>query len=472
MCGIVGVVNPDKRHERYRDYCEQGMRVGILRGEDSTGLFQVNKKGGFDTYKMGISGDMFAANKGTVRRLNKISSDSVATIIHNRAATRGEVNDDNAHPFIHFKDEPKGKPKHALVGVHNGTLYGTHPNKEDGRDFEVDSDYLFYQICKLGAKEALKEVRGSYACVWYENNWNLNIAVNEERPLFWGFVQDRNAMLIASEAGMMCWLAERNGIKLETIVAPDKNKIYTFNLKGELRDFEVEDVPAKPIIPVGGGYHSNFPHARGAPTPTTGGATRDSAASSKMPVLNDFQLQLNDVVMFSPFEGLSESKSWVDGMVELPNGDPISAVMHATSPAIIRHLRECEFANVQVRSAYNNNGVPTLIVGHPLEVVSTDSPKPVRWEQLAKQMDEFEQLDDLDETASIPSNMLRGPKGKPITLKTFEKLTENGCIHCHGDCLAKDNAKMEWVNHTNDPLCKSCVEELHERSEARRSVRA
>lgn len=451
---------------------EQATLTGMLRGMDSTGLFQVNKKGGFGTYKKGVSGDMFIGNKGAQRHYSKVTN-SFATIIHNRAATRGEVSDDNAHPFIHWRDEEgKAKPTHCVVGVHNGTLFGSHPRKEDGREFDVDSDYLFYQICKKGHLEALKEVSGSYALVWYENNWNLRIAVNEERPLYWGFVKGSNAMLIASEAGMMCWLAERNGIKLDEIVAPEKNHVYTFDVRGKVREFTTEAVPARTIIPVVGSF-SNFPHGqrgvrRAATNPP---ATDGSPGGSRYPTLRDFSMMPGDTAPFSVLGEVKESQRTIHGMIEAPNGDPMSAIMHVVTPSIVRHLMGCEFATVEVKSVYpeKETGEIVVVVGHPLEVVSTDDVRQLN----VSQLDAFAELDDLDTNQfEIPNNMVKGPGGKPITLKTFNTLTEQGCIYCHQDCHAKDADKMDWVNMSNDPLCMKCVDDLKARTNERRSVRS
>lgn len=199
-----------------------------------------------------LEGGMFADTKRARTMINAVDTSRCTIMHHRKQAATGSVNFENSHPFEHSDTE------RYLVGVHNGSLTGT-PSKYDGIDFDVDSDYALYRIFKDGI-EAFKDIQGSYAFVWYENDGNLRIACNGERELSIAFVHKKNSMLIASEPSMLYWLAERNNIKIDDILQPDKFKLLTFDLEGDLRDF-TDDAISKPVYRttshVQGGWHQS-----------------------------------------------------------------------------------------------------------------------------------------------------------------------------------------------------------------------
>lgn len=448
-------------------------------------MFQVSKKGGFELCKLPIQGEHFVQAKAPKRMLGKIPGNSTITIIHNRAATRGEVSQENCHPFMHPAN-PKNAEK-AIVGVHNGTLHGNL--KWEDKTFDVDSDWLMHEIYKKGGLEALKDVNGSFACVWYENDGNLKIATNHTRPLYWGYIKGKNAMLLASEHGMMYWLASRNDIELEKVVAPDKDKIYTFNMNGKVRDFQVEDIPPKVYgnyAPAVGGYGYGA-NNRGSAAATGNFPARGSGSTgdTKVKELKDFGLRIHDTIPFSPLGVVTESTRVVEGMVETFDHDVVDAFMPNVNPQIVRAMQGCTYVMCQVKTGRWNDIKERfeVVVGHPLSVVSTDErPKEEPKDApLSTQQGEFSDLDDLDDHPALtkktdfktPSGMVRGPGGRLITEKTFHKLVENGCAMCGDQTMGVDEADaMEWTNHTNDPVCAACVEHNKTQTNNRKAAKA
>ncbi|MSE24831.1 hypothetical protein GKC32_10305, partial [Lactobacillus curvatus] len=68
---------------------------------------------------------------------------------HNRWATKGKINERNAHPFEHDH----------IIGAHNGTLRNQHllPNH---LDFEVDSDNIFHAMSTIGVDATIAKTSG------------------------------------------------------------------------------------------------------------------------------------------------------------------------------------------------------------------------------------------------------------------------------------------------------------------------
>ena len=230
MCGIVAAITAkEKLTLDLRKYMYQGLIVDSLRGEDSTGIFSVFKS---DTefYKKAVAGPEFVQLK---RAAAIIDGDAWALVGHNRAATRGKVSNENAHPFYH---------KHITL-VHNGTI--TNAYDLAGKYHDVDSEAICVGIAegKKPLDEFIGSIKGAYALVWHDaNNDSMYITRNEERPLVYGLT-DGGDVLLASEAGMLYWLAHRNSIKLIKAELIAKDVIYRiYQKEGALAH---EEIPVK-----------------------------------------------------------------------------------------------------------------------------------------------------------------------------------------------------------------------------------
>jgi hypothetical protein len=129
--------------------------------------------------------------------------------------------------------------------MHNGTLTNWS-YKEDAKLFDVDSEWAIHMIAKHGV-DAFKLFTGAYAMMWWDQSKKdkLFIARNKERPLHFRLSDDKKIMYIASEAGMLAWLTERNELKTQKeIYTFEVGKLYTFNVNlGEIT-WTKEDLPA------------------------------------------------------------------------------------------------------------------------------------------------------------------------------------------------------------------------------------
>lgn len=215
-----------------------GMVVNSLRGMDSTGVFQRDRKDVTFTNKLAVNGAEFVKDKYSMSFISD-ADQAVYTVVHNRAATEGKVSQENAHPFEALDEETYN----YTCGVHNGTLTGWK-DKPLGKNFEVDSQWAINHI-NVHGDDAFKDINGAYAIVW---NSDVELGVlkmvrNHARPLFFVYVKDEDRMIFASEYQMITWIAERNNIVLEpNIYELQPSQIYSFSVENP-REFTKKPVP-------------------------------------------------------------------------------------------------------------------------------------------------------------------------------------------------------------------------------------
>lgn len=203
------------------------MIAGAVRGQDSTGIFQVTKRGIFAD-KSVQSGGLYAEGTEADKYISDVDS-SLATVVHHRAATSGTIKKENAHPFS------EGTDGNMVTGVHNGSLLDW--TKVDGHEgHSVDSSWALRMIAneKLDAFESFK---GAYSFVWFDHGISskqdvLYFARNKERPMHFAYIKDTQTMIFGSEPGMLHWLAVRNGLRIEDdkIYETEVDTMYAFNL--------------------------------------------------------------------------------------------------------------------------------------------------------------------------------------------------------------------------------------------------
>jgi len=209
MCGNVGIAGN-------LVYWDEALFRRLLvfdyfRGPDSTGMASYRK-----------NGDVFIAKAAThplnlfdMRRFVTANSGSASAVLlgHNRAATKGKVNDVNAHPYYYGK----------IVGAHNGTLEKTSwdaLNKILGYETDVDSQAVIACIDKVGIEETVKVMRGAWALVWFDTEAHtLNFLRNDERDLWWAMNKSLNKLFWASEYRMM-------GLALDNCKESEKQELY------------------------------------------------------------------------------------------------------------------------------------------------------------------------------------------------------------------------------------------------------
>lgn len=216
MCGIVGCVGKIWKSEQ--DAFKLLLQLDTIRGPHSTGVISVGSTVGSWQYlkAVGTPWELMEGSDWT-----KFSNSTHRVLCgHNRWATVGEVNSDNAHPFVHGN----------FIGVHNGTLRAQWRLK-DHKDHDVDSSNIYYNMMHEGVEETLKKLDGALALVWYNaETHQLCMVRNSERPLMITKTEDGNTYFWASEGWMLSVALAKSAIKHGEIVEVEAGKLVTFDV--------------------------------------------------------------------------------------------------------------------------------------------------------------------------------------------------------------------------------------------------
>lgn len=207
MCGIVGLItiySNGPTAEELRTFRDM-LVFDSVRGFDSTGVFGVQNNGNVEIVKGALTGAEFVTTHDYSNWATEMLMNGQFMVGHNRAATRGTVNDKNAHPF--YKDD-------KIVLVQNGTFVGGHKHIADT---EVDTEAIAHLLAREpDVEKALQQVDAAYALVWYNvEEKSLNIIRNTERPLYIAYT-DKGSVFFASEPNFIMCAAYRNGVKLKS----------------------------------------------------------------------------------------------------------------------------------------------------------------------------------------------------------------------------------------------------------------
>jgi len=235
MCGIVGLISktPTGLYHSDLDLFEELLMCDSVRGLDSTGAFGIHKNKQAKAFKVAAAPtEMFRCEEwGDFR--NKAISSMTTLVGHNRSATRGAVNSENAHPFHEGN----------IMLVHNGTL---HNHKDFNKDVEVDSHAITHAFNERPAKEVLKEINGAFTFVWYDRRvGRLFIARNNERPL--AYVETSSNIIFASEGPMLDWILGRKSSTFPKAQSFPVGELISFDGKGVKTSEPFELYTPKPI---------------------------------------------------------------------------------------------------------------------------------------------------------------------------------------------------------------------------------
>lgn len=257
MCGLVGVAAFERAglFNSHIDSFQDLLVADAVRGSHGTGIFSVNAKGRRSTLKIaGHPYNLFQC-KG-YGNLTSVSATPYVKVLagHNRYATTGDHNTTNAHPFYHQN----------ITMMHNGTL--TRRDKLPVRKllgaeapFVVDSDHFTYAVSEIGVADAVANLEGAYAIVYYDSyKKTLNFARNYQRPLWFAKSVKDNLLLWSSEPELLAWVKRRNNISGDlTISEVPVNTLFSFSIKEHSLDEEETKLPvtgSKIISVYQGGY--------------------------------------------------------------------------------------------------------------------------------------------------------------------------------------------------------------------------
>jgi len=290
MCGHVGIAgNLTLKDEAT---LKRLLMFDYFRGPDSTGLGSLFADGEVKVAK--IASNPVNLFDTTRFRATLNAFKSLAFIGHNRAATKGAVNDVNAHPYHHGH----------IMGAHNGTLSQSSWDKLCeiiGEKTGTDSDAIFQCIAKVGIDETVKHLQGAWALVWINTeDGTLNFLRNKERPFWYAYSKKFDQVFWASEHWMIraACAASPEKDKYELYVTDEnysffsttENWHYRYDLAELAKGSEtnpkprVKELKGKEPAPASNYYGgaSNFPTR----TPATGGQTGSTTTTTTPPKIS------------------------------------------------------------------------------------------------------------------------------------------------------------------------------------------
>lgn len=233
MCGLVGVA-ANKLGVQERKLFKTMLFLDQIRGEHSTGVCAVERDGSVSVHKRALP----AADFLQLKKATDVITDADHLLIgHNRYATIGSHTDDNAHPFQH---------EHITL-AHNGTLKVKGNVNKDSATFSTDSETIAYAFSTEAEREVLERLDGAYALTWHDATDNtINLARNEERPLFVGHTVD--GIVWASQKELIELAAAHckvNVSKIEQLPVGEWRYWKLGDIKGGHKT--VEFTPKKPV---------------------------------------------------------------------------------------------------------------------------------------------------------------------------------------------------------------------------------
>jgi hypothetical protein len=249
MCGLVGLVNKQMYGftKEHQEVFSTLLFLDFLRGSDSTGVFGIHNDGDVLLAKEASNPLDFMKTEAYDNIMQKSWTRGNALIGHNRKATRGVVNDENAHPFV-VDDK--------IVLVHNGTMYGDHKKMAD---VEVDSHAIAHVIHEKNGDvaSALSSFDAAYALIWYDfERATLNFVRNMARPLWW--METSTAYIWSSEKCMLDFVKARHSLTVRdgpTELTPDLLQIFTLGRNGGWASSSQKlEIKKAPIVTYGSNY--------------------------------------------------------------------------------------------------------------------------------------------------------------------------------------------------------------------------
>lgn len=515
MCGIVGYISTSEHiHEKAkRHFMRYALALDTLRGDDSTGIMTVRNKFTVDTLKTLLPGDTFVQTKEYHQKM-KIGWASVG---HNRAATKGSVTLENAHPFTFG----------PVTLVHNGTLFKAGADLDTyDKSLAVDSMQIANALSQSATDkvpEVLKEIDGSFALVWFDKrDESVNMARNTDRPLHFGFNANRNIMWFMSDGHHLHSI--NKSLKGDTSAASviyqlDKHKWLKWK-KGDLVPEVTNFDPfVRPVVvattrptPTAGGHSTTgttttTPTNRWKKAMQSGAQQRNSGfvanheelktpingKDRKVPLphinslISEYELGPRQLLKFEPEDlfDLGNHKMMVTGTISHPGwGDtPWDAVIYNAKEVQAKAYRE---ENWLVRpigvglpvSADRNNA---SIICHLIHCSWKD------YEANCKEEDDKVQKAERDAqarrkreleankgaadmgkavvpfTGASPNEIeIKGPDGKYVAVSILRSMCESGCIQCGSVLTLGDVEECIYVNEGRDLLCEPCHIELQQ----------
>lgn len=450
MCGIFGVAYGKSRRElgNKEKFISNALEVGVIRGHDSTGMFGVvSPKTPADYVKLALPAPLFKSTLVANRFMSKINMFD-AVIGHHRAATRGGINHDSAHPYQYG----------PITMVHNGTLF-RYDNISDGKTFLTDSEAIAYSLEKNGAEETLKRIDGAFALIWHDARTGCLYATrNSERPLHFCTVKEDDSIFFASESGMLSWLVQRAqgaNYTVKDMYYVTEKRLIEFPMGNPLKwkskevEFYVRPKPLKKTTTTGTGGNNVL---------KLGGKNQSVRALEREMTKNGYRR--GSRIAFSPSRFEPRQDNIKRGKIYGVTDDSFALEVLADNQSINLIINKgAYFLTAEITGYFfDEDGWPVIAVKKVQESNDLD-PQPIFMSEYGT----YKPTEELDKSKG-PNNsdgtlplMIAGPSGE-ISINEFNKLTKDGCSLCQKDLLPYMASTISWVDF-NSPLCPACADQ-------------
>ena len=454
MCGIVGYLNANPSVSVIMEaVITELIYMNTVRGADSTGIAVVpeNIKKPVEIFKKAIPGYDFIQLKGYQKLIKQ--SDNSLIIGHNRAATRGSVSHQNAHPFS--IDGPMGQ----VTLVHNGTIHNKH-ELTNGNTFGTDSEAICNSFAVNGVAETVEKLDGSFSLVWYEGKDNtLNFLRNEERPMEIILDVNLSRLYFASEKLMLESVLNRNNVAMGKHFTLPMKRHIKYSLKDSKEP--ISDTELKFYTKVYPAYSHNSNRRGvswmgGRPGYWEGSkfieipSVEANKSRSTEEVFDSFaDIFLKDYkgkrvvfeLMFSDEWDKKRKMFQLEGYEEGGNSLDVHAYLSKTDARRFMKGDKLEGTCYAWKSR-NINGKSGMI----LLVDNVKNHFPRKEEKVVTHLPSLDVY-------------LKGPAGISYHVNEWTKKTESGCSYCTGNIFPAMHDTMSWT-HDGQPICPECTKEL------------
>lgn len=467
MCGIVGAVG--EIFLKDKDAFEWLLKFDVIRGPHSTGVARIRMQDDETELvkAVGTTWDLLKTKCNDFYNRDDGKSDIAGSFKvlmgHNRWATIGAVNEDNAHPFIAGN----------ITGAHNGTLNTwAHKKLDDHDKFGTDSEGLMHNINIHGVEKVISNMEGAWALTWYDkSDKTFNILRNGERPLHFCWSASGKTFYYASESWMLYTALDKVGIQMagedDGVFTIAEDTHYKFDMS-DMKNFGPNCVSKTTIE----GYDWKKDYVNVSTVMSSSGTVSGSSANNPFhrglvtggfpPLLKDVEAWVGKYEQFfvdaycTDDNGKDYVSGWfrniakVEVRVYAEQGSKTFKLLDDSSitdfygklKKVKRAKNGRLYATIDLRTVAAVTWSADYIVP-PSETKDLDVGDEIPWGDFLVMRQE-------------PANMnVVGYDGKHCTPAEFYYDTGNGCAWCSVQPQLHDSSTLKWLGK-NTFLCEDC----------------